>query len=575
VTGKKVKLPLSESHPDLANEAVGWDPSSLTRGSKIKVRWKCSLAHEWETTPLIRSNGSGCPFCGNKRLLPGFNDFQTNHPAIADEAVGWDPSLVFSSDKKNREWLCKSGHVWSGSCVFRVAGSATCPYCRGRKAIVGENDLKTLYPQLAMEADGWDPTQERPGSRTKAKWKCQNGHNWTAIISSRVKGRGCPFCSGRRVIEGETDLETKFPNIAKEADGWDPRKIHHGSPSSFNWKCSLGHKWRTAPAHRTRNNTGCPICGNDIALKGFNDIGITHPEIAKEAFNWDPSTVVAGSHKVRQWKCKKGHIYSAPVHQRALSGGGCSFCSGQKTLLGFNDIATLNPLVASEANGWDPKLYVMSSHKIVSWKCSKGHVWNARIFSRATNGLGCPICAGKEILVGFNDLKTTHPQLAAEAVGWDTTRVSRGSQVKRKWRCDEGHEWIAYVHSRSAGFGCPTCAKSGFDPNSEAWLYFLFHPNWQMLQIGITNFPDDRLKSHNKLGWEILETRGPMDGHLTQQWETAILRMLKAQGADLSNSQIAGKFDGYSEAWSKSSFEANSIKELMRLTEEFEEMDRK
>jgi hypothetical protein len=47
--------------------------------------------------------------------------------------------------------------------------------------------------------------------------------------------------------------------------------------------------------------------------------------------------------------------------------------------------------------------------------------------------------------------------------------------------------------------------------------------------------------------------------------------MLKAIGADLSNSKIAGKFDGYSEAWSKSTFEASSIKELMALTEEFEE----
>jgi hypothetical protein len=29
--------------------------------------------------------------------------------------------------------------------------------------------------------------------------------------------------------------------------------------------------------------------------------------------------------------------------------------------------------------------------------------------------------------------------------------------------------------------------------------------------------------------------------------------------------------DGYSEAWSKSAFELKSIKELMKLTEEFEE----
>jgi hypothetical protein len=63
-----------------------------------------------------------------------------------------------------------------------------------------------------------------------------------------------------------------------------------------------------------------------------------------------------------------------------------------------------------------------------------------------------------------------------------------------------------------------------------------------------------------------------MDGHLTQQWEKAILQMLMAKGADLSNAEIAGKFDGYSEAWSKSTFEAKSITELMRLTEEFEEL---
>jgi len=56
----------------------------------------------------------------------------------------------------------------------------------------------------------------------------------------------------------------------------------------------------------------------------------------------------------------------------------------------------------------------------------------------------------------------------------------------------------------------------------------------------------------------------------TQQWEIAILQMLKAKGADLSNGKIAGKSDGYSEAWSKSTFEVSSIKELIRLTEAFE-----
>jgi hypothetical protein len=139
------------------------------------------------------------------------------------------------------------------------------------------------------------------------------------------------------------------------------------------------------------------------------------------------------------------------------------------------------------------------------------------------------------------------------------------------WKCEVGHQWRASVNHRSNDRGCPSCANSGYDPNLDGFLYFLKHSRWMMLQVGITNYPDDRLNKHSKSGWELLELRGPMDGHLTQQWETAILRMLKAKGADLSNNKIAGKFDGYSEAWSKSTFEVESIKDLMKLTEEFEE----
>jgi len=50
--------------------------------------------------------------------------------------------------------------------------------------------------------------------------------------------------------------------------------------------------------------------------------------------------------------------------------------------------------------------------------------------------------------------------------------------------------------------------------------------------------------------------------------------MLKARGADLGNASIAGKYSGYSEAWSKSTVEVKTIKELMRLTEEFESDNR-
>jgi hypothetical protein len=46
---------------------------------------------------------------------------------------------------------------------------------------------------------------------------------------------------------------------------------------------------------------------------------------------------------------------------------------------------------------------------------------------------------------------------------------------------------------------------------------------------------------------------------------------LRNKRTDLKNDKYDEKFNGYSEAWSKSTFEVKSIKGIMRLTEEFEE----
>jgi hypothetical protein len=194
------------------------------------------------------------------------------------------------------------------------------------------------------------------------------------------------------------------------------------------------------------------------------------------------------------------------------------------------------------------------------------------VSQRTSAGKGCAICANQKLLVGFNDLATTHHEIAKEAYKWDTKKFTAGSKLDKKWKCSKGHLWTTKISTRTnLNSSCPSCANFGFDQNRNAYLYLITHSDWKMLQIGITNVPDIRLPIHIRKGWEIIEVRGPMDGYLTQQWETAILRMLKAKGADLSNSKIAGKFDGYSEAWSKSTFPVKSIKELMRLTEKFEE----
>jgi hypothetical protein len=294
--------------------------------------------------------------------------------------------------------------------------------------------------------------------------------------------------------------------------------------------------------------------------------------MAIEADGWDPRTSMSGSDRKKKWICKLGHRWTATPETRTQNNSGCLVCANRQVEFGFNDLATLFPEVAKEADGWDPKEVIPGSNKKRAWKCSLGHKWEISPDQRTgKKKSGCPVCANKKLLVGFNDLATRYPDLAREADGWDPTTIISG-HAKKNWKCANGHRWASDVLSRTnRNIGCPSCAKYGFDPNRDGYLYFLNHPSWEMLQIGITNTPDHRLNDHRNLGWEVLEIRGPMDGHLTQQWEKAILRMLKAKGADLANNKIAGKYSGYSEAWSKAKFEVKSIKEMMKLTEEWED----
>lgn len=426
--------------------------------------------------------------------------------------------------------------------------------------------LADVNPTLAIEADGWDPNLFSSGSNKKMPWKCKNGHRWDAVIGSRALGHGCPYCAGQKVLPGINDLATEYPLIAAEANGWDPKDYMSGSHKRMNWKCANGHEFKNSIGNRTRSNQECPFCVGRSVAKGLNDLATTHPVIASEACGWDPTIYSAGSEAKLQWKCPSGHTWVTAIYSRtAKKNTNCPVCSGRKVIAGINDLVTTHPELADQAYGWDPSKVSYGSGKKLPWKCPKGHVWNSKPNSRSSQNSDCLVCSNREVLVGFNDLATSHPVIASEAFDWDPKTVTRGSNAKRAWICQDGHKWSAIVANRTnLGHGCPSCAKTGFNPSKDGYLYFLKHPLWQMLQIGISNFPDQRLSQHKKLGWEIVEVRGPMDGLITAAYEKDILKMLRKAGADLANDKIVGKFDGYSEAWSTSTYPVSGLTELLR-----------
>jgi predicted GIY-YIG superfamily endonuclease len=302
-------------------------------------------------------------------------------------------------------------------------------------------------------------------------------------------------------------------------------------------------------------------------LPGFNDLATVNPELAQEAL-FDATRVTAGSGSKGIWRCSLGHEWEAKVNDRA-KGKGCPFCANNRVLAGFNDLVTTDPDLAAEAL-FDPTTVSRGSGKKLPWRCRLGHQWEAAPNSRSAHGQGCPFCSGKRVLPGFNDLATVNPELAQEAL-FDATKVTAGSGRKERWRCAEGHEWKAVIGSRTsetAGRGCPNCAKGGFHPERQAWLYLMHHDQWEMLQIGITNNPARRRQQHQTDGWTLIDIRGPMDGVLTQALERDILKFLKNQARVKLSTSRRSQHEGKpgqkgGEAWPIEQYRPKSLKDLV------------
>lgn len=421
-------------------------------------------------------------------LIVGVNDLATTHPVLSGEwdyekNEGMTPEDVSHGSVKKAWWRCEKGHSWQAVIYSRANGNG-CPYCAGNKVLPGFNDLVTVNPVLASEWDyeknvGINPKMVMPNSNKKYWWKCEKGHSWNAVVSSRNIGRGCPYCTNHLLLEGYNDLETMHPLLAAEFHPLKngrttPRKVMTGSHKKYWWKCVLGHEWQSTVANRMQG-TGCPYCTGKRVLAGFNDIATTYPQLLNE---WDyekntdltPQEVSGSSNRIVWWRCSKGHSWKTIVANRTYRRSGCPFCAGRVPITGENDFASVHPELLEEWDydknvSYDPARITHQARKSVWWLCPNGHSWKAEIYDRV-HGVGCPFCNRKSdkhrVVPGVNDLKTMEPDIAAE---WDDMRngeltpsdILPYSNRTVWWKCSQGHHWRTSPNARHRGTRCPYC----------------------------------------------------------------------------------------------------------------------
>ncbi len=415
-------------------------------------------------------------------------------------------SIGRGSDKKFY-WKCSQGHSWEAAASARAAGNG-CPFCSGRKRLVGATDFQSLYPELAKEIHpslngDFNPAAISPKSSRRVTWVCSKNpeHIFVNSIHKRVmRNQGCPFCSNKKVRLGENDLSTNFPVLASQ---WDS----------------------------TKNNLG-------------------------------PENYSIGSQKTAWWICESGHSFSSRISFRTKRGGGCPFCSGRYPIIGENDLTITHP---DRISMWDkarnklgPENYLAGSDKKVWWICSREHSFSASIYSVAVKGTGCPYCSGNKILPGFNDLLSL-PGLSEELdldrnreMGIELQSLSSGSHSKVWWKCSNGHSWAASPDKRIQGRGCPRCSMGGFDSTKHGYVYFLSNPSLRAYKVGITNVDSPRLNSFAALGWSIIWKSELRPGQECRLIELEFFRWIRIELGlpKFLTLEDMGRVGGYSETFS-------------------------
>lgn len=384
-------------------------------------------------------------------------------------------------------------------------------------------------------------------------------------------------------------LSVSHPIVAAYANGWDCSTVTAGSKNIMSWKCyECGFVWLRMIRNLTQsyeNNVGGICPKRHWVQQGSISLSNAFPEIAREAYGWDPSIVTSYCKKRLEWLCSFcGFIWGTQVCHRTLSRSGCPSCAGRYQ----ESLAVTHYGLSKESHGWDPKLYTAGSSAHLLWECGIcGNCWRATIQQRVrgvSKGL-CPVCYcsvgsllevdGFRFIVAENakTLKQVRPQIVNELVHPELAEVvGYGSSAKISWWCSScKNTWLASVNNRVGhGQGCPRCAKNGFNPSKPSYVYFLKGTRGcvEMLQFGLTSTLEKRLRFHSRNGFTFSAHAKFLFFELGSDalnLESEIKRRLRDANIPSIKSDVStnDKFPGYVESFRKDELQVSSLEELI------------
>ena len=192
-------------------------PSDVLPQSTKEYFWDCPICHGTfrSTIKDMMTDTASCPYCNDRKVLPGHNSLAVKKPEIAKM---WSINNAKSANEvlyKAYEmalWSCPVCHGEFRALIKQmITEEVDCPYCNDRKPLAGFNSFAAKHKDLLTEWDYInnyvlvDPEQILDSCITPVWWTCSENpeHEYTMSPAKRIlfqkrRKKTCPYCKGLR-----------------------------------------------------------------------------------------------------------------------------------------------------------------------------------------------------------------------------------------------------------------------------------------------------------------------------------------------------------------------------------------
>jgi hypothetical protein len=234
-----------------------------------------------------------------------------------------------------------------------------------------------------------------------------------------------------------------------------------GANIKLKWKCENGHIFNNSPS-KVLGGQWCKKCSmKKYSKRKSSGIDFMIDWAKKHNGKCLSADQHAKSQTMLEWKCDKGHMWNEKyaIQQQRIKKGGkwCIACSKEfkKKTWEKEKLKELKQIALEKKGLLLSESYKNSDEKL-RWKCSGGHIWEARATSIKHQGSWCSVCAG---MVIDRDRRLEELKNIAVSMGGNCLASHIGkSNEKIPFECECGHNWETYYSTIKKGSWCPKCA---------------------------------------------------------------------------------------------------------------------